>query len=331
MVTETTTPPRAQQIVITSTMRLLLYGIRTEVSDKITQNSTSIFLIGAASGNRKRATRLSLSIRDNLRKILTKPTFFHRKRLDVYYPEVLFDELINKFDLLELENMLANSVDAVVIIVESPGAIAELGAFSNNEIFSKKIVAVVNKRYKKDKSFIMRGPIKLLKARPPSKVIFHDLNKPSLLSLSWEIRQSVFAIRRKVTKNDAMVNPIELQIFLITLLFLFETLSKNQVDAILEISGNYDDEMAVSLSPKEILKLRTSALTILIKNGEVALGDTRYSLTSKGVSRLSNSIAISENKDKIKKSIDHIRVDILDIERKGVKVFQEMGDKSITV
>ncbi|HFP1742323.1 TPA: hypothetical protein ACHJ4M_005072, partial [Escherichia coli] len=52
-------------------------------------------------------------------------------KIEIFYPEELFDELLygqGQHSLLSLENILADSVDVIIIIPESPGSFAELGA-----------------------------------------------------------------------------------------------------------------------------------------------------------------------------------------------------------
>ncbi|MDX2469931.1 MAG: retron St85 family effector protein, partial [SAR324 cluster bacterium] len=68
----------------------------------------------------------------------------------------------NKNDLLSIENELAEYSDCVVIILESAGTFAELGAFSNNEKLVKKILVVNDSKFKDEKSFINEGPIQKL-------------------------------------------------------------------------------------------------------------------------------------------------------------------------
>src|SRR5690606_14152668 len=66
-------------------------------------------------------------------------------------------------DLIDLETHLAHLSDLIVLIVESPGSIAELGAFSVvPEIREKLQVFIRQERYKSD-SFISLGPIRSIK------------------------------------------------------------------------------------------------------------------------------------------------------------------------
>ena len=61
-------------------------------------------------------------------------------------------------DLLELENYLADLADLTVLFVESPGSIAELGAFANSGDIRPKTLAVLNNLHGSEGSFISDGP-----------------------------------------------------------------------------------------------------------------------------------------------------------------------------
>lgn len=60
---------------------------------------------------------------------------------------------------LNLEEWLASFSDVVMILVESFGTVAELGAFSLNAALRKKLLPILNKDYEKDDSFINTGPV----------------------------------------------------------------------------------------------------------------------------------------------------------------------------
>lgn len=85
--------------------------------------------------------------------------------LAIKFPEGLFDEILeeNLYDLLTLEELLANSVDAIVIFPESPGSFVELGAFTKNRSLREKMICVMDVKHKHDFSFINLGPIRILK------------------------------------------------------------------------------------------------------------------------------------------------------------------------
>ena len=63
-------------------------------------------------------------------------------------------------DLLELEKYIAAIVSVIPIVCESPGSIAELGAFVSHEQIKKKLYIIIAEHYYNSKSFIRLGPIK---------------------------------------------------------------------------------------------------------------------------------------------------------------------------
>lgn len=92
-----------------------------------------------------------------------------------YQSRKLFD------DLLELEEYLAGLSACILLFVESPGAIAELGAFSQMELLKGKLVVVVESTYHKQQSFIRNGPIESLRRyRAKSILPYPWLTHPSV-------------------------------------------------------------------------------------------------------------------------------------------------------
>ena len=140
--------------------------VATVIRDRIFVPSysrdTKIFLCGADLGNSKTG-------RHKLAKL-----FEEYPRYKLLYPEDLFDDLMagqGQQSLLVLENILADSVDSIVLLPESPGSFAELGAFASNSRLANKIVFVGQKKYAKKKSFINYGPVRLIKASDTGKVL----------------------------------------------------------------------------------------------------------------------------------------------------------------
>ncbi|MFN1129945.1 retron St85 family effector protein [Lelliottia nimipressuralis] len=60
---------------------------------------------------------------------------------------------------LALEEWLADFSDIVIILVESYGTVAELGAFSLSNGLRKKLLPILDKRFERDLSFINTGPV----------------------------------------------------------------------------------------------------------------------------------------------------------------------------
>jgi hypothetical protein len=65
-------------------------------------------------------------------------------------------------DLLEVETYLADLAEIIILFVESPGSIAELGTFSALATVQPKVLAVVNTKHD-GPSFIADGPVRHLR------------------------------------------------------------------------------------------------------------------------------------------------------------------------
>ena len=138
--------------------------IYDDLYKSIYEDTCYVFLCGGAGKN---------CIRDKVRKHLEE------KQIQVLYPEDLFIEILNRnknTDLLQYENLLAESADIIFIVCESIGSSAELGAFVQNDIMRNKLLVGINKKYSRDKSFIMDGPVKKIKNNASEKVMIYNVN-----------------------------------------------------------------------------------------------------------------------------------------------------------
>ena len=86
-------------------------------------------------------------------------------------------------DLLQLENYLAHLAAATVLFVESPGSIAELGAFAASDELRPKTLAVLNTAYGSDKSFIADGPVRRIKGENEKHIHYYTWNSEKLNSV----------------------------------------------------------------------------------------------------------------------------------------------------
>jgi hypothetical protein len=93
---------------------------------------------------------------------------------------VLAESVFDKFDkddygdLLTFERHLAGFCSAIVIILESPGALAEFGAFVLLKEVVDKLYAVIDTSHYTSPSFIRKGPIEYLRQRQEKQVISHN-------------------------------------------------------------------------------------------------------------------------------------------------------------
>lgn len=80
----------------------------------------------------------------------------------VFYAEDVWEVISNQAGLnaLEAEARLADLADVVVVIVESPGTFAELGAFALSEPLRVKLLPILDSRHRNTGSFIETGPVR---------------------------------------------------------------------------------------------------------------------------------------------------------------------------
>lgn len=96
-------------------------------------------------------------------------------------------------DILTFEEILAEISENIVIVVESPGSICELGAFVMNEKFIDKTVVLNENKQEYLKSFITLGPIKKIEGKNDGNVIWHNgkANIMNSLEVTRKIQEMV--------------------------------------------------------------------------------------------------------------------------------------------
>jgi hypothetical protein len=133
-----------------------------------------VFLCGGATDDSKTAP--ILSARDYFYRYIrsNEPNLLKRVRLAEEIND-WFDE--DTFaDLLELEAYLADLSDLTILFVESPGSIAELGAFAATELLCSRTLAVLNSSYKPARTFIADGPVRRIKKCDENLVRYYEWN-----------------------------------------------------------------------------------------------------------------------------------------------------------
>lgn len=233
---------------------------------------------------------------------------------DIIYPEDIFEELLYSSqanDLLSLENLLAESVDAVVLIPESPGSFAELGAFANNEKLRNKLICIVDKKFKKDKSFINQGPLKLVRKANKQALIFVDPDNIS--NVVEKLSTALKKMKKFSSKVNDKITLLQLDNFLLPTIFLLEPVTKN---ILITIAGHATED------EKNAFQTTTTALTILTKKRQVELTTNGYKLTSLGVKEF---LSFRKTRRRMKTQdktieIDNLRLEILNLKNRRKKL-----------
>jgi len=279
--------------------------IRDDFYKPLNTFKTTMFLCGA-----------DISLTDKMRyKVADEfKNFWNSYWYEIIYPEDIFDELLyssRSKDLLSLENLLADSVDVIMIIPESPGSFAELGAFANNEKLRAKIVCLIDEKYKKNKSFINQGPLKLIKKANKNGVVF--INPKDLSNQIDEIKHAINFTRKNSAVKTKSVNLLQLDSFLLPTIYLLEpikdlTLSKIVGEAIDDISNSYE--------------ATRTALTTLTKKKAVEFTIDGYRLTDLGLEqfeklrKISSRIKVQDETE----ALDKLRLEILNFKLRNRKM-----------
>jgi len=272
------------------------------------RNDVSIFLCGGASPS-------DTDFRRNLGTAIAKTK--SKYRYSIYYPEDMFVELIlghQRQDLLTLENLLAESVSAVVILVQSPGTFTELGAFSNHPQLKHKLVVVIEPRYQKSSSFIATGPVRHLQKKTSSHLLYYRMTASNLDALAKKIAVAAREVGASHPPTINLTNPIACYEFYLALIYTFDPVPRS---AILRL--------AKVLQPDSESEALTSAETVvngLVNQGDALLVSDSLRVSQKGIETLFSGTRTDKRQAALQTKLYDLRIDALNVmlrkKRKGV-------------
>lgn len=276
--------------------------IYKDVYMNLDRNPLKIFICG--SSNRKNTK----SIRD-----LVTLKLKVNKYLKIFYPEELFMEIINTdkdIDLLELEKYIAENSDIICIICEGEGALVELGAFVNDKVLKDKMVVVVDKKRRKDRSFMIIGPIKSIEKKDKKNVIYYDEHRNcediiDKLEKNFKKKYKEKNHNRK-QKIDSLMG---LYYFIPLLLYFFFDIDISKLQKYLSLAFEFKD-----MDNKKFNTIYKISLKLLYKDKYIKKnieGDKKnYTLTKQGYEFIKEILGMKKNIEENKK-YDKIRLDIL--------------------
>ncbi len=231
-----------------------------------------------------------------------------RIEYELLYPESLFDDLLaghGQHSLLALENILASSVDAIVLLPESPGSFAELGAFSSNPQLVNKLICVANQRYKNKRSFLNYGPNRLIKASETGKVINLDYDKLDCPDTIPRVFRSISDAITKIQKQNPVkknvTNILEAENFILPCIYLIENIDFNSLKTLLEIATNQSHVMSDIATRSALSKLQSERLIMNTTSG--------YNMTRSGESHVLSKFT--------QHRLDRVRIEIMNYQYRG--------------
>lgn len=105
-------------------------------------------------------------------------------------------------DLQTLEAQFAHDVDFTLLILDSPGSIAELGTFSQFNGLRGRLIVLVARKFYKDKSYISRGPLSLISNDNQNNIIYYDLDNVADMLSRVSYPLTFFKFAHHFSRND---------------------------------------------------------------------------------------------------------------------------------
>lgn len=125
------------------------------------------------------------SLRDAITRFHTAFEVFRPEEITGWHSDGVFK------DLMSFERDLASICSLVVIILESEGALVELGAFSQLTELSEKILAVCPSSHRTDPSFINLGILRFISAKKESSVKSYPWETKNPAAITSEVISDV--------------------------------------------------------------------------------------------------------------------------------------------
>ncbi|HDR9496156.1 retron St85 family effector protein [Burkholderia stabilis] len=118
------------------------------------------------------------SLRDAITRSIPPYEIFRPEEIQGWHNDAIYK------NLMDFEADLASICSLVVVVLESAGALVELGAFSQFPELSKKLIAVKSSSYSDDPSFINLGVLRYMMDNHPSCVKNYpwSVNRPQEIS-----------------------------------------------------------------------------------------------------------------------------------------------------
>jgi len=202
-------------------------------------------------------------------------------RYVVYFAEDMFSELIyghQRWDLLTLENLLAQGVLSVVILLQSPGTFTELGAFSNHPQLRDKLILVVDPKFHRSKSFINHGPLRYLQTQTKSKVLWENMRPETAEDLTDAIGNALRHMAKHSQQYMNLTNPISSCRFFLSLVYVFDPIRRQ---FILDFSKAIAEKTQLDLVDASV----KTAINFLIRK-RLLTGSDILSISDSGIQEL---------------------------------------------
>lgn len=179
----------------------------------------------------------SVSLRDAIAASSTSFELFRPEEIKGWHADGIFR------DLMSFERELASICSLVVIVLESEGALVELGAFSQLSELSEKIIAIRSSAYATHESFINLGILRFITAKNATAVKSYPWEIKNPATISSEITQDVISDIQEELEKQPKSQSLKLNqnshaiVLICEFVRLFIALKEHEILEYLQIAG----------------------------------------------------------------------------------------------
>jgi hypothetical protein len=163
------------------------------------------------------------------------------------------------------------NVHAVVVIPESPGSFAELGAFTNDSRLRQKVICVMDRKYQNDRSFINQGPVRLIKKVSPARVLYVD---PGRISAVGEDLRNIISTIKDPFVSQTTLNLFQIPNFLLPAIYILQPIERDVLVRLVEAAT--EDKI-------NAFALTVASLSSLEQKKFIESSESRYRLSKLGL------------------------------------------------
>lgn len=184
-------------------------------------------------------------------------------------------------NIAEFESLISNLADCILLIPESPGAIAELGYFSAQETTREKLLVVNHIDFQGDESFLKLGPIDIVNRYSKFRPALHlNLNSraPDFRPIVQQLRRFKLEIRGHFEFKRYDQLSFQHRLFIVfELIYLFGRISHDAIEY--AIGAVFSKDVALTIELQQELRQLLSILSAgqyvqRLANGETVLAPT---------------------------------------------------------
>jgi hypothetical protein len=177
------------------------------------------------------------SLRDAITRANTSYEVFRPEEITSWHADGVYKNLVS------FEADLASVCSLIVIVLESVGSLAELGAFSQLEELHKKLIVILPSEFQDDPSFVNLGLLRYIAESNDSSVKAYPWDIKSPTSLSDELVDDVISDidqeLRKLRKSEVLKlsETSHVMVLICNLIDLFAALKESELLAYLDQLG----------------------------------------------------------------------------------------------